>query len=556
MRLFLGRSRAQQICAAPVFILVYTYSLAMSHLVSTTSRIQSTECIPSHERQHWRYVRCPCQLKCDSSSPTYSGPQGTPIHILSNDALLNVFSLCRPVLLCDDEAEDDRNLEGGNWDDECWWYELVRVCRRWRYLILGSPSYLRLCLVCTTGTPVAHMLANSPSLPLIIDHILKDQDPDITAEDEEGILLALQHHHRVQRIRLEMPIPNLQKLVKAMDEEFPRLEFLYITAPTEQGASLVLPQTFQAPHLRHLVLDNVICPITSPLLMPTTGLVTLSLMEIRSSANLRPHDLLQRLALMPQLETLGIDFHSPISSRDIERQRRCMPIVHVTLPNLRWFGFRGVSAYLEALLPRITAPLLEKLQILFFNQLTFSVPHLLEFISSAENLRFSSARVTFHEGGIFTRVYPHESAKMYALYVDIGCKQPDWQVASAVQILNTLRGVFSSVEHLTLECEMSAISSEWHNKGDHAQWRQLLESFNDVKTLLVDAVLVRDLSHSLQLDDRKPLPVELLPELKEVSYPAIDDADDIFTSFIDARQKAGRPVTLIRRNTSPSESSQ
>jgi hypothetical protein len=123
------------------------------------------------------------------------------------------------------------------------------------------------------------------------------------------------------------------------------LEFLYTTAPTEQDASLVLPQTFQAPHLRHLVS----CPITSPLLTPTTGLVTASLLEIRSSANLRPHDLLQRLTLMPQPETLGIDFPSPIPSRDIERQLRRTP------PNLRWFGFRGVSAYLGALLPRITA---------------------------------------------------------------------------------------------------------------------------------------------------------------------------------------------------------
>jgi hypothetical protein len=525
----------------------------MSHLLSTTPLIQSAEYTPSHEPQRWRYVRCSCQLDCDLKSLTDSGPQGTPIHILSNDALLNVFSLCRPVILYDDEAEDNRNLEGGDWDGECWWYQLVRVCRRWRYLILGSPSYLRLCLVCTTGTPVAHMLANSPPLPLIIDHILKDQDHDITAEDEDGILLALQHRHRVQRIRLEMSVPKLQKLVTAMDEEFPMLEFLYITAPTEQDASLVLPQTLQAPHLLHLVLDNVTCPITSPLLTPTTGLVTLSLMEIRSSANLRPHDLLQRLALMPQLETLGIDFHSPISSRDIESQLRCMPMVHVTLPNLRWFGFRGVSAYLEALLPRITAPLLEKLQILFFNQLTFSVPHLLEFIRSAENLRFSSARVTFHEGGISTRLYPHEGAKMYALYVDVRCKQPDWQVASAVQILNTLRSVFSSVEHLALEYDM--ISSERHNEANHAQWRKLLESFNDVKTLLVDAGLVRDLSHSLQLDDGESLPVELLPELKEVSYSVVDDADDIFTPFIDARQKAGRPVTLVCRSPSPSESS-
>ena len=399
------------------------------------------------------------------------------------------------------------------------------------------------------------MLANSPPVPLIIDHIFKDQDHEIAAKDEEGILLALRHRHRVHRIRLEMSVRNLQTLVTAMDEEFPMLEFLYITAPTEQDSNLVIPQTFQAPHLRHLVLDNVICPITSPLLTPTAGLVTLSLMEIRSSANLRPHDLLQRLALMPQLETLGIDFHSPIPSRDIEMQLRRMPMIHITLPNLRWFGFTGVSAYLDALLFRITAPLLEKLQILFFNQLTFSVPHLLEFIRSAENLRFSTARLTFHEGGISTRVYPYEGAKMYGLYVNVGCEQLDWQVASAAQILNTLRSVFSSVEHLTLEYEIYAQSSERYNEADRAQWRKLLESFNDVKTLLVDVGLVGDLSHSLQLDDGEPLPVELLPELKEVLYSAIDDADDIFTPFIDSRQKAGRPVTLVRRNTSPLESS-
>jgi hypothetical protein len=399
------------------------------------------------------------------------------------------------------------------------------------------------------------MLANSPPLPLVIDHILKDPDHDITTEDEEGILLALQHRHRVRRIRLEMPVPNLQRLVTAMVEEFPMLEFLYITAPTEHNASLVLSQTFQAPHLRHLVLDNVICPITSPLLMPTAGLTTLSLMEIRPSANLRPHDLLQRLALMPQLETLGIDFHCPVPSRDIERQLRRMPIVHVTLPNLRWFGFRGVSAYLEAILPHITAPLLEKLQILFFNQLSFSVLHVLEFMGPAENLRFGSARLTFDEESVSVRVYPHEGAKMYALYVNVGCKHFDWQVASAAQVLNTLKSVFSSVEHLILEYERYAMSSEWHNEADHAQWRNLLGSFSNVKMLLVDAGLIGDLSRSLQLVDGEPSPVELLPELKEISYSAVDDVDEVFAPFIDVRQKAGHPVTLLRHNSSPTESS-
>jgi hypothetical protein len=79
---------------------------------------------------------------------------------------------------------------------------------------------------------------------------------------------------------------------------------------------------------------------------------------------------------MPQLEVLGIAFNSHFPSGDIERQSLRTPItMHVTLPSLRWFAFLGASAYLEALLPRVTIPLLERLQVQFFNQLTYSIPN-------------------------------------------------------------------------------------------------------------------------------------------------------------------------------------
>ena len=73
------------------------------------------------------------------------------------------------------------------------------VCRRRRYLILASSSSLGLCLVCKHPTPIAPMLAHSPPL-LLIDHV--DEHDGITSEDEEGILLALQHYDRIRRIRL------------------------------------------------------------------------------------------------------------------------------------------------------------------------------------------------------------------------------------------------------------------------------------------------------------------------------------------------------------------
>ena len=91
-------------------------------------------------------------------------------------------------------------LGGGEWNHERWWYRLVKVCHRWRYIVFQSASYLRLCLVCARGTPVADMLAHSPPLPIVVNYF--DKDHDITAEDKAGVILALQHRDRVRRIRL------------------------------------------------------------------------------------------------------------------------------------------------------------------------------------------------------------------------------------------------------------------------------------------------------------------------------------------------------------------
>jgi len=127
-------------------------------------------------------------------------PRSTPIHNLDDDSLLNIFSLCRPIFF---DNHEYGNIEW-NWGHEHWWYKLVKVCRRWRYLIISSALHLRFYLLCTLGTPVADMLAYSPPFPLFINLNTEIYHP--TAEDEEGILLALQHRDRVRRIRLQVPI--------------------------------------------------------------------------------------------------------------------------------------------------------------------------------------------------------------------------------------------------------------------------------------------------------------------------------------------------------------
>ena len=391
------------------------------------------------------------------------------------------------------------------------------------------------------------MLANSPPFPLIIDYEQPiDPNQDITAEDEERITLALQHHDRMRRINLRVPAPSLQKLIKSLDDEFPTLEYLYIAPPTEHNTLLMLPALFEAPRLCLLILDHLSPPIRSPLLTTAIGLVTLILRWIHPSTYLHPNHLLQQISLLPLLETLEIGFCSPIPNREVESQLLHMPIItHVTLSHLLWFTFFGISAYLEALLPHVVAPFLKKLNVHFFNQLSFSVPHLLQFMMTTGSLGFSGLRFLFYHEAVvvFTVAQAGAGIGIEDFSMQVLCRHLDWQVSSVAQIFSALSPLFSMVEELNLDYRIHTLSSEEHNQADHTRWRELLGLFRSVKTLRVYDGLVEELSRSLQLDGEPPL--GLLPELKELVYPAGSIGDKTFSSFVRERELVGHPVNLI-----------
>jgi hypothetical protein len=257
---------------------------------------------------------------------------------------------------------------------------------------------------------------------------------------------------------------------------------------------------------------------------------------------------------MPQLETLVISFFFAVPSRDVERQLSRVPVMtHVTLSNLSSLAIHGVSAYLEAVVSRITTPRLEELQVSFTNQLTFSVPGLLQFMSTLENLRFDSAKFKFSNMRVDAEVYPREEDEIRSLFISVLCLHLDWQVSSVAQIFNLRSQMFSAVEHLALEHEVHNLSSEEHNDVDRIEWLRLLTSFGKVKTLSVAHGLVQGLSQCLQSEDDE-LSSELLPELQEITYSGRGNTGDAFTSFIDVRQNTGRPITLVRRSPSPDPS--
>ncbi|KAH9962404.1 hypothetical protein BC827DRAFT_219488 [Russula dissimulans] len=193
----------------------------------------------------------------------------------------------------------------------------------------------------------------------------------------------------------------------------------------------------------------------------------------------------------------------------------------------------------------MTAPLLAKLQVSFFHQLTFHLPRLVQFLNIAENLRFHSATLQFLGNMVSVWVYSHENAGIYALHMNVGCRGLDWQVASTAQIFSVLRSAFSTLESLTLEYLRYFVSSEWR-EADRTQWHDLLRPLSNVKTLRVSSGLISESSCSLQSEDGAS-PVDLLPELKVLSYSYRREFDDAFTTFIDARRIAGCPVAVVRR---------
>ena len=472
-------------------------------------------------------------------------PHTASIHILDDDSLLHVFYVCRPFFTDEDGSAEWRY-------NVCWWYAFAHVCRRWRNVILGSATYLGLSLLCTYGTPVAHMLEHSPPLPLVVGYFKKGHELTRVTTDEEGIILTLKQHGRVRRIRLTNVATIMQKLSVVMDKEYPILESLHIVPPIEDKRRILrFPETLQAPHLRELRLQSFALPIGCQLLTTSVGLVTLHLSMVNPSTYFHPNTLIQWISLMPRLETLIMYFKFSIPHRDVESQLTHAPIITpITLPNLHFLNFRGVCSYSEALVHQITTPRLQKLEIDFFDQQTFSIPRLLQLINTTEFGLFS-ARFTFFDtkAGVGVYTTPGET-KVHAISITVKRWRLQEQVSSMAQISDSLSQIFTAVEHLALEHEVQCRPSGEHNELDPTEWRKLLRPFSKVKTLRIHKRLVKGLSRCLGSENGE-LPLELLPELHEITLYGSGDARDAFTSFIDARRNAGLPVTLGRRQLNP-----
>jgi hypothetical protein len=397
-----------------------------------------------------------------------------------------------------------------------------------------------MCLFLTNNSPPIDTLGHLPHLPLVFNY--SDRAGTTAPKDDDNIRLGLQRPSYVRQVFLQAPTLTLRMWLEPMNQLFPRLGDITLVSTTTEDMNLMLSETLQAPDLRRLLLHGISLPTGSQFLSSATTLSTLSLTHIGASGYFPPGHLVAQLQGLPHLEELSIGFAIPIPLPSSEGKLLPAPIPPVTLPTLKRLIFRGVDAYLENLVAQINTPLLERLSLTFFFDLTFTLVNLTEFIHRTEGFQCLVAQVIFNKDGPSIDAGHYKQWDIGRLSLRVSCEPLDWQIDSAAQACTALGEVFSAIVELTLDLNVDGMPSDWEDTLDNTLWHELLLPFAGVKKLHIGSSLTRELSQVLESVARGSV-LEVLQEL-EVQFE-VDNANRALSAFVETRESMGRPVQLL-----------
>jgi hypothetical protein len=336
-----------------------------------------------------------------------------------------------------------------------------------------------------------------------------------------------------------------EKALTALQKPFPELTFLLFASCIR--TTRVVPGSFlggSAPALQTLDLDHIPFPGILNLLRSATHLVNLHLLKIPHSGYFSPEAMVTALSVLTRLESLGSGFESPRSRPD-RKTREPLP-THTLLPILTRLRFNGVSEYLEELVARIDAPVLDNLTITFFHQLIFDSPHLSHFISRIPKFKANDeARVVFSSLDV-TVTLPQTFDR--ALELRISCSQLDWQLSSVAQACSSSlpQALTPTIEHLYIQSKSRRLQDNIEN----SRWLELFQPFTTVKDLYVSLEFTTNITTALQEIVGDSV-TEVLPALQAVfleePYPSgpVTGTEAIW-QFVAARQLAGHPIAVFR----------
>jgi hypothetical protein len=355
---------------------------------------------------------------------------------------------------------------------------------------------------------------------------------------------AVVYPDRVCDIRICLTSSQLQRLASAMQEQFPALMYLSLRIPSHSRPASALLDGFlggSAPRLQFLKLDSVPFPALPKLLLSAADLVELTLLNIPHSGHISPEAIVTGLAVLANLRNLHIEFESPLSRPDRETRRPPPPTLTV-LPALTRFVFHGVSEYLEDLVARIDAPLLDKILITFFHQLIFDIPQLAQFMRRTPTFQpVIDASVHFSLNHIMVESFPpsHKTSRL-----TISCKWLEWQLSSLAQVFTSFFPSIYMVECLTID-GFRHWTSRWQADTENMQWLEIFQQFTSVRRLFVSTAFVRCIALALQEVGERV--TDVLPALEGLSLEGLRSSTPVqeaIGKFVTAREPSGHPVAV------------
>jgi hypothetical protein len=381
-------------------------------------------------------------------------------------------------------------------------------------------------------------------LPLLVQGGVFDE----TSVD--NVVSELGHSDRICHISLDLyTTSQIENLWTAMQVPFPELTALHLASGFESSFDLVpvLPDSFlggSAPPLRCLALTSIPFPGLPKLVSSATHLVYLRVIDIPHSGYISPEAMVACLSVLPSLEELYFQFHSPQSSPDQEGRRPPPPPTRPVLPALRRFSFKGINEYLEELVARIDTPRLYELSATFFNDIDFDTPELIRFASRSSTFKApDEAHVLFGSLTASVKLQPQESSPGY-FEVKLSCREPGWQLSSLAQICTTSLPLLSTTEKLFIDEQVDS-QLDWKGGIDNTDWLELLLPFTAVKDLYLSKQFAPRIAPALQefAEGR----TEVLPTLQNLFLKGFQPSEPIHEGigqFISARRLTYHPVGI------------
>jgi len=295
-------------------------------------------------------------------------------------------------------------------------------------------------------------------------------------------------------------------------------------------------------------------------------------MRIPDSGYFSPEAIVTCLSVLTRLENLIITFEPPQSHSD-KTSGLLFAQTRTLLPVLTTLNFMGVSEYLEDLVARVDAPLLQVLKITF-PELISGAPQLAQFISRTPKLMERDkiyAYVDFSNKEASLRLVwtASDYSTRAAHYLDISCRRSDRQLPSLAQVcssslpqplISMVKELYISTPDLKpnwqddtdsedMEQQDEIESTEWGDDIENIQWLEFLQLFAAVESLTINPATVVRIGPALlelvgeRVTDVLPALITLLFEDTSTALPSPADQKPILR-FVAARRLAGHPIHL------------